>query len=230
MTIVSRVRLTIMIEYRVTANAVINGLASVLCNFHDTSLPRRTATAAADDIVLPPASSQQLVIDETDALVARYRIPKFAKRLPVCNTPMSRYSAFAAEPRPMPGSTCRRFEDKPGKPGYICKGEEFMEFELKFGKIPRLVISYLQSYEAIGDAVLSMNGREAILGGYHDGKTSQTHVAFIYASHQDMQNDMAGRGNIGLQGFDIQPETVHTLRIHSSHQNKKIKIISVITC
>ena len=44
------------------------------------------------------------------------------------------------------------YEDRPGKPGWISTGPKgsIIEFDVKFGKEPRLIVGYLKSYEGLG--------------------------------------------------------------------------------
>ena len=113
-----------------------SSLATALCEARALDQAQLAAAAAA---VLPAALSQ------------RAQLERFA----VCEQPLASYSAasllHAASTTPgvrITSGNWSLYEDRPGKPGWITLGpaNSTIEFDLRFGRAPRLVLSYMKGY------------------------------------------------------------------------------------
>ena len=86
--------------------------------------------------------------------------PELRERFRVCDTPLSVYDAIAMEHQPGDGpqpailaGNWTLYADRPEKPGWISEGTEgVIEFPLKFGASPRIMIVFTQGYEGFDDA------------------------------------------------------------------------------
>jgi hypothetical protein len=153
------------------------------------------------------------------------RDPAKLSKLPTCSLDSATYySAFKDELNS--NATCKHYEDRPGKPGFICEGEQEMTFKIHFGDEPRLMVTYLQSYKSIGDALLTINGVTVTLMGKRDEKVSQTRTTYF---HADDKRNQANYGMLGLQGFGVPKNSDHVAHIKSKNGDK-IKIISIVSC
>jgi len=164
---------------------------------------------------------------------------------PSCRQPLTYISAFesikpnsaATQPSYLDG--WRLFEDRPGKPGWISETpyvnhsatiniwrnqsvnhSATMRVPVMFGAAPKLSVTFLRSYEGLGDAILTMNGKTAKLQGLWGNdnleKVSQSYVAWFDA----------GAG--GHVGFGIAPNQTVELEIQSL--GGKCKILEISSC
>ena len=118
-----------------------------------------------------------------------------------------------------------------------------IEFDITFGVSGLLSVSWLRSYEGLGDALMTLNSRELRLPGlYGDSdtdagnKVSQTYL-HTFPAYRSLFQPMHGLS--GLLGFEIKAGSTHVLRFEtkpelasnvSSSGVSKFKLISVSTC
>ena len=171
------------------------------------------------------AFTETLCDREMEPKLSSPRMPEKSALLVTCEKASSYYSAFK-KTEMNEDSTCELYEDRPGKPGYICVDDQSMSFDIQFGASPRIMVTYLQSYTSIGDAKLTINGVSVLLSGKNTNHVSQTKTTFFYAERKENQGHYK---MIGLQGFGVKPHSKHIARI-SSVDGNKIKIISLISC
>ena len=157
---------------------------------------------------------------------------------------------------------CRLYADRANKPGWILEVTQprqrpTVTFPVRFGAQPRLLISYLRSYEGFGDAQLTVSrpcaecqwgkypiGHPYTLVGRHALRTSQATSEFFEASStfaQDVaptaESALEGRahlGNAGGAGFAVPPNTsgfaTVRLRRPSSSAASRFKVLAVVSC
>eukprot|EP00511_Aplanochytrium_stocchinoi_P004094 CAMPEP_0204840398 /NCGR_PEP_ID=MMETSP1346-20131115/37601_1 /ASSEMBLY_ACC=CAM_ASM_000771 /TAXON_ID=215587 /ORGANISM="Aplanochytrium stocchinoi, Strain GSBS06" /LENGTH=241 /DNA_ID=CAMNT_0051977783 /DNA_START=11 /DNA_END=732 /DNA_ORIENTATION=+ len=150
------------------------------------------------------------------------RLPEVSAMLETCEEPTNFYSAYYGT-QPLE-SSCKLYEDRPGKPGYICSKNENVVFNVTFGRHPRLIVSYLQSYDhKIDDALLEFDGTgyQKLLMGSHSEKVSQTKSVFFFAAE-------TGFPHIIQSGLKVKPFSSHKMTVRPKN-NGKIKIISVVS-
>lgn len=147
------------------------------------------------------------------------------EKLPTCDLDNSNYYSAFVDKLSL-SSTCKQYEDREGKPGYICDGDQEMYFQVKFGKQPRLMITYLQSYQNIDDATVTINNVSVTLTGRIDERVSQTKTTFYYA---DKSQNQRKHGMSGMQGFGVKPNSIHKATIKSV-SGGKIKVVSLVSC
>mmetsp|Transcript_98148 Transcript_98148/g.263787 ORF Transcript_98148/g.263787 Transcript_98148/m.263787 type:complete len:261 (+) Transcript_98148:1-783(+) len=200
-------------------------VADVIAGVWDKVLEKSCANADTDSHVWPSAPFNK---EEELAL------------FPSCRHPMSWFSAFESikphskVPQPSYLDGWRLFEDRPGKPGWISEtpsvnSRAIMRVPLKFGPEPKLAVTFLRSYEGMGDADLVMNGRTATLHGLWGSenveKVSQSFVAWFNAGI-NLSQPQFGEG--GANGFGIAPNQEAELEIQSS--GNRFKIIELSSC
>eukprot|EP00747_Dinoflagellata_sp_TGD_P179313 gnl/TRDRNA2_/TRDRNA2_29928_c0_seq1.p1 gnl/TRDRNA2_/TRDRNA2_29928_c0~~gnl/TRDRNA2_/TRDRNA2_29928_c0_seq1.p1 ORF type:complete len:498 (-),score=14.33 gnl/TRDRNA2_/TRDRNA2_29928_c0_seq1:22-1470(-) len=143
------------------------------------------------------------------------------RAMPSCRNTLSGISAYqaikhSAAPRPRIVDGWRLFEDRPGKPGWISEtSDSRMRIRLQFGKDPLLAVTFLRSYEGLGDAELLMNGHHANLKGLWEDdheRVSQSYVQWFQAGAQRSQPEF---GESGLNGFGIKSYSKAELEIRS---------------
>jgi len=189
-------------------------MADVIGGVWDSVLQRACANADADSHVWPSAPFNT----EEDLAI-----------FPSCKEPLTWISAFeaikphSAAMQPSYIDGWRLFEDRPGKPGWISeRSDAVMRIPLKFGLSPALSVTYLRSYEGVGDAEIRMNGKGAPLLGLwgkdNREKVSQSFVAWY----------KAGLNNEG-SGFSIAPNQTAELVIKSRGRHK-FKLIELSSC
>uniref|UniRef100_A0A6T9ES74 Uncharacterized protein n=1 Tax=Alexandrium catenella TaxID=2925 RepID=A0A6T9ES74_ALECA len=100
-----------------------------------------------------------------------------------------------------------------------------MTFRLSFGAEPKLMFTFLRTYENIGSAILELNGnRFAVQGLDTTNKVSQSHTLWFDAK-QDVHQAHEGM----MFGFGVAPHS-RDLALNVSAPGAKFKIISVISC
>ncbi|CAE8641543.1 unnamed protein product, partial [Polarella glacialis] len=108
-------------------------------------ISRRPADLHVDDNWLPPLNKHFSLAE-----------------INTCLFPLTTHVAFNPDPT-SPGNSSNGswlfFQDRPGKPGWIAqKQDEWISFPVVFSKTPRMIVSYLRSYENIGSAAVKVDG------------------------------------------------------------------------
>lgn len=157
-----------------------------------------------------------------------------------CMKPLTVYTATAPKLQPVRlKGKWTLFEDRPGKPGWIAEGYgSQIRFRVKFSGAPKLMVSYLRSYENLAMANMTLGSgvdRHALpnldgiraYGGWQYREDSQTDTLFASLGH--------------LQGFnstvvDVDFELVHRvplrfdIRTDGKKTAPKFKIVDVLSC
>jgi hypothetical protein len=170
---------------------------------------------------------------------------------PVCMKPLSRYMAEDAFSKQSSDLGIRQsgwnlYEDVPGKPGWIAtKLGSAIKFDVSFGQRPALAITYLSSYDGLGDVKVELLNAKDIhytLSGIWNDKTSQATTVFFRAKQKYRVGISVGVSmgeaftGDGLGGFGIQPNSHHVLQltlIQAKGKNKawtKFKVLGVFSC
>ena len=128
-----------------------------------------------------------------------------------------------------------------------------MSFAVRFGAQPRLLVSYLRSYEGFGDAQLTVArrceacryrksplGHAYTLHGRHELRTSQATTEFFEASSTFAQDvaasaeaSLEGRaslGNAGASGFAVPPNTSGVVTVRLGAAAGRFKVLAVVSC
>ena len=152
-----------------------------------------------------------------------------------CRTATSEYDAYATggAQSASPPLGCPLYEDRPGKPGWICEPPAdpkapmpVLRFPIQFGREPRLTVTYLKSYEGIGDAILNLNNLNYTLRGHNAENVSQLATEFFFASRETHQTDL---GDAGLMGFAVRPNSEHVVSIIPV-ERAKFKVSAIRAC
>ncbi|CAE8615759.1 unnamed protein product [Polarella glacialis] len=163
-----------------------------------------------------------------------YHPAQYRERFHICKRPCSVLSArgtSTTQPQVITGNWSV-YADRPGKPGWISTVPgSIMDIPLCFGKKPTLSLTYLRSYEKLGKAILTLNGKDLHLDGLWGDDTGQ-HFAQSFTIFSQADNpEMQGWSEGGLFGFDIKPNSSHTMRIENLKlRNNKMKIIDIVSC
>jgi hypothetical protein len=168
--------------------------------------------------------------------------PAMLTNFETCATPKSFYSAFNAPadnyPAPPESQDWPMFEDRPGKPGWISTtNTSWIEFKLDFGTTPKVIITFLRSYEKMGSIILSMNGISIKLSGLYADPNVKVSQNAIYTISVPVGSKVTqvGAGEHGMNSFGITPESQGVLRFQvdpgtSKNGWSKFKIVSIIAC
>ena len=143
----------------------------------------------------------------------------------------------------------RLFEDRKGKPGWIAQERgATLGFDLTFGNSPRVVISFLRSYEKLGavkigfaadgaqgDRLNTVDGAQYSIDGIwpqgtmppgDGGRVSQVHSLALNVQQAEVQQR---HGDAAMVGFSIQPFSQRRLLI-TLERSGKFKLLSVVSC
>ena len=144
------------------------------------------------------------------------RSPMRYDTYPICETPASFYNGTEIG--------CPYIQDRPGKYAYVCTGDSYIDIPVTFGNHPILVITYLISYEHIGDYEITMNENTTVLSGINTEHVSQyyTRQWYAYQNHHQDGDDFAF-------GFGVEPNSTHQLVIKRRGRDK-IVIRTIISC
>ena len=179
--------------------------------------------------------------------------PERLEQLSQCAVPLSYFDsadpgtlARAGDVVASPGGW-RLMEDRPGKHGWITivPGSS-ISFVVQFGARPSLTVTYLMSYETLGDALLTFGGRQARavlgfddIGSNKRGEVSEVRLFGLYKSIRHGADSSLEKVS---QSFEP-PMTIVHVQPHSSMKvtvtattasNKtapyKFKLLSVSSC
>jgi len=169
-------------------------------------------------------------------------------KLELCTTPSTYYSAldaFAAQGGATEGVTLAAatylMEDRAGKPGWIMnETTSRVVFSVRFGATPRLTITFLKSYERMGNVTMELNGRSLTLNGLYDAfdnaphaRVSQLHEQTLQVQREDDFWMTHGEmGFSGVIGFGVKPQSTHNVTFAgvAAGDSHKFKIVTVSAC
>lgn len=162
------------------------------------------------------------------------------KALDFCSLPTTDHSASSSATANVTAVRWDLMEDRPGKPGWIATSDDSsIAFVVSFGALPRLMVTWLRSYEKLGDVDMTLNGRTVRLPGVygsndadHGNHFSQSFMHTFLVARAEFQTDT---GLSGVLGFSVQPNTVHTVTFRTRPEltvggSFKFKIIAVRSC
>jgi hypothetical protein len=182
------------------------------------------------------------------------------QKVSTCDSPTTFYSALELIGRAKRGEALEGIEahnwplteDRANKPGFIAESSDAeIKFAVRFGTNPRLILTYLRSYEGLGNVQMSFVGIPfpPELGGAASGirlielkglyapdsadfaaHVSQTFLA-SFQVHQEGFQDYLGLD--GVLGWGIQPGSSHTLRfkaVGGPSDPHKFKLITITAC
>jgi hypothetical protein len=182
------------------------------------------------------------------------------QKVSTCDSPTTFYSALELIGRAKRGEALEGIEahdwplteDRANKPGFIAESSNAeIKFAVRFGTNPRLILTYLRSYEGLGNAQMSFVGipfapayggpargdRSILLEGLYapDSPDFAAHVSqSILVSFQVQQESFQDwDGLLGVLGWGIQPGSSHTLRfkaVGGPSDPHKFKLITVTAC
>jgi hypothetical protein len=192
---------------------------------------------------------------------ATLNTPSDLQKLAICDSPTTFYSASelikqVSAGMPLLGITAHNWplmEDRANKPGFIANSSDSeISFTVRFGAVPRLILTYLRSYEGLGAARMSfvgipfppdLGGRESgdrsiILDGlYARGSpelaahVSQSFLLSLQVQHDAFQPGVGVGGLDGVLGFQIDPHSTHTLRFQADGgPPHKFKLLTITGC
>lgn len=136
--------------------------------------------------------------------------------------------------------TWRLYEDRLGKPGWTSTGPNgsAIEFDVRFGKSPRLTFAYTLGYEGfasvtVGFAGLEYRGSKWIDGMRSDGlRVTQAATLDMAVGHMMHGSRLHLAG--GVAGWAIRPYAVERFRVElrcaSSDACGKFKILGIRAC
>eukprot|EP00931_Biecheleriopsis_adriatica_P057041 TRINITY_DN33829_c0_g1_i2.p1 TRINITY_DN33829_c0_g1~~TRINITY_DN33829_c0_g1_i2.p1 ORF type:complete len:367 (+),score=36.99 TRINITY_DN33829_c0_g1_i2:79-1179(+) len=148
-----------------------------------------------------------------------------------CIEPLSMHSAYEpspSSPQLSQDDSWRLYEDRPRKPGWITEGAGtgWITFPVIFGKTPKLIVSYLRSYEGLGavEAVLHAKGKPNVsLGTIHGtvvgeaDRVSETETLAFQGSYWMYHNGSWLPSTSANVSFRLQ-------------KGKKFKVTGVVAC
>eukprot|EP00408_Alexandrium_pacificum_P068805 CAMPEP_0171180324 /NCGR_PEP_ID=MMETSP0790-20130122/13699_1 /TAXON_ID=2925 /ORGANISM="Alexandrium catenella, Strain OF101" /LENGTH=325 /DNA_ID=CAMNT_0011645255 /DNA_START=180 /DNA_END=1157 /DNA_ORIENTATION=- len=146
-----------------------------------------------------------------------------------CKVGLSEYYALKeGGPQPTEVDGWRLFEDRPGKPGWISeKPGAVMSFRLSFGAEPKLLFTFLRTYENVGSAVLRFGGYGK--GFAVEGLDTTHNVSQSYTLWFNAKTHMRQKWVNGVHGFNVAPYS-QDLMLQVTAPGAKFKIISMVSC
>jgi len=127
-------------------------------------------------------------------------------------------------------------EDVPGRPGFITttRSGSWIEFPVRFGAVPVLIITFLQSYENIGDAEVRFGN---MTGAYRVDARFKLRYSQVSTLNIPARNKVklgqrldAKEGKSGdRSGFGVAPNSSGTFQVRLG-TGPKFKITSVLSC
>jgi hypothetical protein len=183
------------------------------------------------------------------------------QKVSTCDNPTTFYSALELIERAKRGEALEGIEshnwplteDRANKPGFIAESSDAeIKFAVRFGDVPRLIMTYLRSYEGLGNVQMSFMGipfppelggaargdRSIVLEGlYASGSpelaahVSQSFLLSLQVQHEAFQIGVGIGGLDGVVGFGINPGASHTLRFKATGGDlHKFKLLTVTAC
>lgn len=166
------------------------------------------------------------------------------QRIAICTEPSFSWSAFDAHTTPPPflvtNGSWQWAEDRPGKPGLLSSvnGSVLIFPQVKFGAMPRLIVSYLQGYENLGDMFMTLpthaqGSHVVVLYGishFTQHRTTQTYTVNLDIGRNLWQ---PGLGLDGVLGMGVEPHSTHSLQFRVAESmcpTCKVKLTSVLAC
>jgi hypothetical protein len=145
-----------------------------------------------------------------------------------CIIPRTSRSAFNELAEDAETTGWRLYEDRASKPGWITtEVGSTKQFTMKFGETPTLAVSYLTSYEGMGEAEIELNGIRMVLNGTIDARMSVTKTSWFFAGAQRMEH----KAESGMHGFKVLGNATKDLTVKfMGPEGSKFKLISVVSC
>jgi hypothetical protein len=180
------------------------------------------------------------------------------QKVSTCDSPTTFYSALELIGRAKRGEALEGIEahnwplteDRANKPGFIAESSDAeINFAVRFGTNPRLILTYLRSYEGLGNVQMSFVGipfppelggaangiRSIELKGLYapDSADFAAHVSQSFLAsfqvHEEVFQDFLGLD--GVLGWGIQAGSSHTLRFKAIGRDPhKFKLLTVTAC
>jgi hypothetical protein len=166
-------------------------------------------------------------------------------KVPVCWRPRITFDAYLLFKikrekvlTPTRTSSWDLVEDRPGKPGWITSTNgAVLEFPLMFGSSPMMSVTYLKSYEGLGDAEIRLNGQTWKLKGLWDDPAHERLSVSETVVFHVSRTPSASYGKVkdllyGVAAFGVRPYQKIPVQFvfHSQRKHSKFKIISVVAC
>jgi hypothetical protein len=180
------------------------------------------------------------------------------QKVATCDRPTTFYSALelighAKRGEALEGIEAHNWpltEDRANKPGFIAESSDAeIKFAVRFGTNPRLILTYLRSYEGLGNVQMSFVGipfppeyggpargdRSIELEGLYapDSPDFAAHVSQSFLLSLEVQQEAFQHwaGLLGVLGWGIQPGSSHTLRFKAiGGDPHKFKLLTVTAC
>jgi hypothetical protein len=165
-----------------------------------------------------------------------FSAPDLLEQVPKCMRPTTTWSSYEEFAKPSNGDRggWLLMEDRKGKPGWIAtENGAKATFSVTFGQLPVLTITYLRSYEGMGKAKISLNGRHVLLEGLWEKRMSTSQTFFSQAYSHLVQNKHASdNDHYGVLGFAVEPRAVLdlTVEFQSVTPGDKFKLIQITAC
>lgn len=168
-------------------------------------------------------------------------------RWPVCTQPLTSYIAQevfrTGNASGINGKEWNLMEDVPGKPGWISTElHTTISFSVTFGQHPALAVTYLSSYEGLGEVMvrLGQSRHKYKVSGTWADRTSQANTIFFRPADKfrfgiDLTAPAEALGGDGLGGFEVRAERTYDLSLTLMPNSKradwnKFKILAVFSC
>jgi hypothetical protein len=183
-------------------------------------------------------------LSNTQPVADRESLDKIA----TCATPTSMFDAH------LPFNSSRvaavggwELREERGKPGWIIETPEGLSsnsltFTITFGASPRLMVTWLRSYERLGDAELTINGKTLTLPGLYRKRTGTEECIGCDASALNVNTSQAylltlqvqkniwqpEQGLNGLLGAGVASFSTHAVTLRG--RSGKFKLLSIASC
>ena len=176
-------------------------------------------------------------------------LPELSRRFEVCAQQLSVYDAKSAlvHGAPLPGVRVTTgnwtLVEERGKAGWLSTGPagSTIEWDVRFGRSPRLSLVYERSYEGFGRARLSLRGVSKLwdaalnrsVRATHviratppagNPRVTQTELLTLNVQQRHVQSD-----ELGIHGFGVSPQSSHTVQL-TMLDDAKFKVRFVASC
>lgn len=152
------------------------------------------------------------------------------RQVNTCLQPLSTHLAHrpdVSNPQLAARSSWRLYEDRPGKPGWITnRTDDWISFPVSFSKTPKAILSYLQSYQNMGQAEVVIHGEPFWTLRKRSGPL-RGRAFFVHSLEK--QDPKSITRNVFLRGDELDHASEGNISVRLVN-GKKFKIISVITC